>query len=90
MKATFFKYALPIGMGLTLSVITIFGLLSTSFVGCTKDDTSTKHCTSNAYPLYCPVSGNCCPAGYAWNCDGQCYQSGCPSGTVSSGVCASE
>ena len=88
MKTRFSNFVLPIGIGLMLFIVTICGLVSTLSTGCTKE--STQHCSDNAYPLWCPVAKACCPTGYAWNCDGNCYQSGCPTGTVTASVCASE
>ena len=41
MKAKFLKFIIPIGMGLSLFTITIFGIVSTAFVGCEKDAATT-------------------------------------------------
>jgi len=87
MKAKFLKYVLPAGMGLALTVITIFGLISTTFVGCDKESSSTKHCTNTAYPLYCSNVGVCCPRGYAHYCDGNCSTGTCGGGTVNMDNC---
>ncbi len=38
MKKKLFKLLLPAGMGLALLTITVFGLLSSTFTGCTKED----------------------------------------------------
>ena len=86
MKTKLLKFTLPIGMGLLLFTITVSGLILTTFNSC--EDVA--HCTNKDYPLYCSIKGTCCPAGYAHLCDGQCYQSGCPSGTVSSSICSEE
>ncbi len=86
MKTKFIKFALPVGIGLMLMTITIFGLVSTTFTSCSK----TKHCTNTAYPLWCPSVGKCCTAGHAYWCDGNCYSSGCPSGTISRDNCVPE
>ncbi len=90
MKTKFFKFVLPIGMGLMLSVITIIGLVSTTFTSCEISETETKHCTNTAYPLWCPNAKVCCTRGYAYYCDGNCYQSGCPSGTITRDDCSPE
>ena len=86
MKARFLKFALPFGIGAILFAFTILSLVSTTFSSCKKSG----HCTTSAYPLYCPTVDKCCPSGFAWVCDGKCYQNGCPSGTITSGVCAEE
>lgn len=88
MKKRFTNFVLPFGIGLMLFTVTILGFVSTSSTGCTK--ASSQHCRDNAYPLWCPAVERCCPSGMAWNCDGKCYQSGCPSGTVTASVCARE
>ena len=86
MKTLITKFVFPFGIGLALSTITILGIISAAATGCQKAE---DYCTSDPlYPLYCPVSKKCCPAGYSYSCDGQCYQSGCPNGTVNSGRCS--
>lgn len=87
MKPKFFKFALPIGMGLMLSVITVMGLVSTTFTSCEKSET--KHCKAG-YPLWCSQVKLCCPAGHAYYCDGNCAASPCPSGTVTVDSCTPE
>jgi hypothetical protein len=85
MKSKLFQLALPIFMGIILLTISIV-------VGC-KDsvtESSKKHCTDTAYPLYCASQGVCCPRGHAYYCDGGCYESGCPGGTVTMGDCRPE
>ncbi len=72
MKPKFFKFALPIGMGLMLSVITIMGLVSTTFTSCKKLET--KHCTNTAYPLWCSSAKACCPGDKPYtDGHGSCY-----------------
>lgn len=69
MKTQLKKFALPIGMGIVLLAITIIGLLSTTFVGCTKEKTCAAgevlgndnvcySCSSGSYATKTP-SGNC-------------------------------
>ena len=90
MKTLLLKFGLPVGLGLTLLIITAMGLVSTTLVGCEKDDSTTKHCTKAGYPLYCSTIGTCCPAGYPYYCDGNCHSSACPSGTVTVDSCSPE
>jgi hypothetical protein len=33
-----------------------------------------KTCQSASYPLYCPHASYCCPSGYPYDCNGQCYE----------------
>lgn len=80
------KFVMPFALGLVLLSFTLVGLMSTM----TSCDDTTTHCTNKDYPLYCSLTDNCCPAGYAHMCDGQCYQSSCPSGTVHSSLCSIE
>ncbi|MDD5571461.1 MAG: hypothetical protein PHD97_09960 [Bacteroidales bacterium] len=86
MKTQLLKLALPIGMGMVLTVITVMGLM-TATSGCQKDSTTTQHCTNTAYPLYCPNVKVCCPRGYAHYCDGNCSTATCPGGTVNMDNC---
>ena len=90
MKSQLLKFALPVGMGMALVIITITGFVSTTFVGCKKDVTTTKHCTNTAYPLWCPNSKVCCTPGNAYYCDGLCYSGGCPSATITRDNCTPE
>jgi hypothetical protein len=90
MKSKLCKFAFPIGMGVILTVITVIALMSTTFMGCKKDATTTKHCTNSAYPLWCPNAKVCCTPGHAYYCDGQCYTDGCPSTTITRDNCAPE
>jgi hypothetical protein len=73
MKTKLFKLLLPAGMGLALLTITVFGLLSSTFTGCTKedvcktaqDDAAAKcNTTSGGIKVYgVTVPDNCsCPA----------------------------
>lgn len=82
------KLFVPLTLGLVLLGFTVVGLMSVTLSSC--EDLEGTHCTNKDYPLYCSLTGNCCPAGYAHMCDGQCYQSGCPSGTVHSSICSYE
>ncbi len=66
MKSQSLKFALPIGMGLALLTITIFGIVSTTIVGCEKTTgTSTSTSTRSAYcnpgNTYNYSSQKCCP-----------------------------
>lgn len=85
MKTKLLKFALPIGMGMMLSVITVMGLLSATFTSCQKEETNP---CSGGYPLWCKQTNKCCPAGYAYHCDGLCYNSPCPAGTVTVDTCS--
>jgi len=66
---------------LLVGVVIAVGLV-TGFTKCNDKDTdtdtnkvvSTSHCKSG-YPLYCSSVKVCCPAGYAYYCDGQCRTS---------------
>ncbi|MFC2093617.1 hypothetical protein ACFLSV_06925 [Bacteroidota bacterium] len=81
MKTKILKFALPIVMGLTLLIITIF-------IGCEDEAVESKlHCTTSAYPLWCPIAKVCCPRGHAYYCDGNCHEGGCPPGTVTMDDC---
>lgn len=72
MKSQILKFALPVGMGLALLIITIFGIVTTTLVGC--DKLSTKHCTDPSYPLYCSSAGKCCPEDKPYtDGHGSCY-----------------
>jgi hypothetical protein len=88
MKTKFLKFALPIGMGLMLTVITIIGIASITFSSCSDDR---DHCPSKDNPLTCPNPGMvkyiCCPSGFGYLCDGACSTCPCPSGTTHSSVC---
>jgi hypothetical protein len=91
MKTKFLKFALPIGMGLMLTAITIIGVVSVTFTSCTKEEEKeTKHCTDPGYPYWCPSAKACCPAGYGYDCDGRCQTSPCPVGTVTASGCYRE
>ena len=89
MKSKLLKCALPIGLGLTLLSITIFGLLSTTLAGCTKKQ-HIQWCTNSAYPNYCPNENYCCPSGFHYYCDGGCDEQPCPHGTPHQDYCAVE
>ena len=73
-------------MGLILLTISIV-------VGCKDSLTEPKvttHCTNSAYPLWCPNVKVCCTRDHAYYCDGSCYPSGCPSGTITRDDCRPE
>lgn len=67
MKTRLLKFALPIGMGLALLIITFFGVVSTTLVSCEKTCSSGQcegtngHCFSCSAGSYCTTSpsGNC-------------------------------
>ena len=67
MKTQLLKFALPIGMGLALMVITFFGIISTTLVGCEKICPSGQcegnngHCFKCSAGSYCTTTptGNC-------------------------------
>ena len=73
MKSQLLKYALPVGMGLALLIITIFGILSTTLVGCKKGDVCESksgsvtcgYCKQDAMTSGNPNAGKCfyCPTG---------------------------
>jgi hypothetical protein len=85
MKKIFLKFAFPLTMGILL-------LIFTMAAGCDEEDIAgpTKHCTDATYPLWCPDAKVCCPRGHAHYCDGSCYATGCPSGTVYMDDCTVE
>ena len=87
MKTKFSQLALPLGLGVILFAITTIGLLSVSCDGLTE---AKDNCTNEAYPLWCKSVKVCCTPGHAYYCDGQCYASGCPTGTVSRDICKPE
>ena len=55
-----------------------------------SDSGGGKRCTDSAYPLLCSDTGKCCARGAAYYCDGMCYSSGCPSGTIRRADCVAE
>lgn len=84
MKTRLLKFALPVGMGLTLLLITTFGILSTTLTGCDQlgktckdgsllgsDDKCYGPCESGSTITYSPV-GNCsaASAGGVYCCNG--------------------
>jgi len=72
MKSKIYKLALPIGLGLTLLIITIFGIISTSLVGCKKDSSCpSKECKGDDGKCYsCSASGTYCSTTHSSNCGG--------------------
>ena len=57
MKTKVLKYFLPLGLGLTLSLITMIGLVSVTLGSC-----DTEQCTDPDFPLYCSSAEKCCPS----------------------------
>ena len=69
MQTQFKKFALPIGIGVVLLAITIMGLVSTSFVGCTKATTcSSGECLGTDGKCYGPCSVGYCTTSASGNC----------------------
>jgi hypothetical protein len=85
MKTKISKFALPIGMGLMLTLITTLGIMLTTFNSCELG----TNCKAG-YPLWCSQAKVCCPAGHAYYCDGACSASPCPVGTVTVDSCIPE
>ena len=54
MKTKFFRYLLPLGLGLSLFVITLIGLTSITLGSC-----NIEQCTDPDYPLYCSSAEKC-------------------------------
>lgn len=84
MKSNVLKFALPVGMVLALLTITIFGIVSTTMVGCELIEKECKPgallgsdgicygpCESGSYATYTPI-GNCsaASAGGVYCCTG--------------------
>ena len=100
MKKLIKKFVLPIVFGVTLTTITIMGLLSIAFVGCEPNcadgelagtDGSCYKCSSGSTATYSP-SGNCSNAIAGVYCcsgggGGGCTPTGCP--TTSPWLCGS-
>ena len=98
MKTKFMKFALPIGLGMILLVITFMGIMSVTLTGCEKDQPTkckTGSCLGNDGLCYGPCSsgfqctttpsGNCsaASAGGVYCCGGG--NTGCtPTGCASS------
>jgi len=93
MKSQLFKFALPVGMGLSLLIITLFGIISTTLVGCEdlfgqkkceagallgSDGKCYGPCESGSTATYTPV-GNCsaASAGGVYCCIGGGGGGGC-------------
>ncbi|MCK9640000.1 MAG: hypothetical protein M0R39_08835 [Prolixibacteraceae bacterium] len=90
MRKKIIKFLLPVSMGLSLLVITLMVLSSTIFVSsCSSDLFKTDHCKAG-YPLWCSQAKVCCPAGYAYYCDGSCKSAPCTGGTVTVDSCVPE
>jgi hypothetical protein len=96
MKFHLLKFALPIGLGMTLLAITFFGIVSTTFVGCDllvecssgQCKGTNGHCYSCSSGSYCTTSpsGNCStPTGGVYCCTG----SGSSGGGGSTAYCSS-
>jgi hypothetical protein len=56
MKTKLIKFILPVGMGLVLFTITLLGLASATFTGCTKEDVC-KAAQESAAAQCCKTSG---------------------------------
>ena len=59
MNVRILKFALPIGLGLFLCVITFLGLLSTTLSSCSKG-----HGCPDTSPYYCESGNTCCKYEY--------------------------
>ncbi len=68
MKTLLLKFGLPIGMGLTLSIITVMAILSTTFTSCEKDCTNPECKGSDGSCLSCPDAGTSCSSTYFSGC----------------------
>ncbi|HAN18379.1 MAG: hypothetical protein A2X13_06815 [Bacteroidetes bacterium GWC2_33_15] len=69
MKTKFFRYLLPLGLGLSLFVITLIGLTSITLGSC-----NIEQCTDPDYPLYCSSAEKCCPGDKPYtDGHGSCY-----------------
>jgi hypothetical protein len=56
MKTKLSKFILPVGMGLTLFTITVLGIASATFTGCTKEDVC-KALVASASAKCCTTQG---------------------------------
>ncbi len=82
-------YLFLYGFIFTVLTIAVF-LIDCGGGGSSSGGGSTKHCTNAAYPLYCSSVRVCCTSGHPYYCDGSCYSSFCPSGTVGRDLCYAE
>lgn len=85
MKSKLIKFALPIGFGLVLAVISVLGLVSISLNSC-----NSKKCTDSSNPLYCESAKTCCPSANPYNDGhGTCFSTmaGCRAGGYACEVC---
>ncbi len=73
-----------IGRGLVKMVIKIMVISSMIYLNSCEE--LVTHCKSG-YPLWCSQVEQCCPAGYAYYCDGNCSSSPCSVGTVTVDTC---
>jgi hypothetical protein len=103
MKKQLLKYSLPISMGLVLTSMTVFGLLTTSLWSCAKESVCVTgqcmgadgDCYSCAAGSYCTLtpSGNCSSGVNGVYCctggGGGCTPTGCPSSSpwLCGGLC---
>ena len=62
MKKQFFKLALPVGMGLALTTITLLFFASLTISSC-----DTEHCTDKDHPLWCSSAEKCCGPNTPYN-----------------------
>lgn len=69
MKTKVLKFLLPLGLGLTLSIITAISFITISLGSC-----NIEHCKDADYPLYCSSAEKCCPGDKPYtDGHGSCY-----------------
>ena len=78
MKTNLFKLLLPVGMGLVLFSITVLGVLSTTFTGCTKEDVC-KTAQESAVSNCCKIQAGTGIQIFAVTVPDNCT---CPSSTI--------
>jgi hypothetical protein len=78
--------ASPLSRGQALRLIggALFGGVLGVLTGCGSNNGG---CSSGSHFCAACAQGECCPNSNPWYCDGRCYGSGCPSGTVCSAYC---
>jgi len=84
MKPQILKYVLPIGMGLTLLIITFFGISSATLVGCQKTCASGK-CLGTDGDCYSCSSGSYCTTSPSGNCSNAVHGVYCCTGSSGGG-----
>jgi len=71
MKRKLFRFALPVGLGLLLVTITVLALVSTTLLGCFKDQCPKDECYGTDRECYsCTTPGEYCSTTPASNCGG--------------------